>query len=172
MSESNRETTTTSTDMSRRNFVLSLAVCAAACACGAAVDDASAAPAPAPPSGGAGAAAGGLDVGPVDEIKDGISDKFLHSNKIAIVRNEGKIYACTAVCTHKRALLGVKDGKSFACSKHGSTFSIQGTVTKGPADASLVRYAIKKNDAGHLIVDLKKEFREKQWDDPASFVAV
>ena len=48
--------------------------------------------------------------------------------------------------------------------------TIQGTSTKGPAKGSLYRYAIKVDDKGNLIVDRDKQFEEKQWDDPASFV--
>jgi cytochrome b6-f complex iron-sulfur subunit len=166
MSESNQADQDV-TALSRRRFVLALGACAAACACGGAAS-LEAAPADTSKS----AAAGGIDIGKPEDFKDGISDKFLKSHKIAVVKSDGRIFACTAVCTHRRATLNVKDGKSFACPKHGSAFSLQGTVTKGPADSSLVRYAISKNDAGHLLVNTKKEFREKQWEDPASFVEV
>jgi len=171
MSESNQADQQEVTGLSRRRFVLALGVCAAACACGGALETAEAAPGDsAKPASGAGGA--GIDIGKPEDFKDGISDKFLKSNKIAVVKDGGRIFACTAICTHRRATLNVKDGKSFSCPKHGSAFSAQGTVTKGPADASLVRYAITKNDAGHLLVNTSKSFREKQWDDPASFVEV
>jgi Rieske Fe-S protein len=95
----------------------------------------------------------------------------MRPNKLAVVRNDGRIYACSARCTHKSSPLKVKDGE-FACPSHGSTFSVHGTVTKGPAKESLVRYAIAKNDAGNLIVDTSKSFREVDWEKAEAFVQV
>ena len=161
-------------EMNRRAFVVLgsafVAGCAACAMCGT---EALAAPGD-KPAGGGGAGAGGakVDIGkPSDYASDGITEKFMRPNKFAVVRHDGKIYACSARCTHKAAPLKVKDG-NFACPSHGSEFSVNGTVTKGPAKDSLVRYAIKPNDAGKLIVDTSKLFREKDWEKPEAFVEV
>jgi len=157
-----------SEQLNRREFVVLSSVLAAGCAlcaCGGA--EALAAPGD---KGSAAGAGGKIDIGPMsDYASDGITDKFMRPNKFFVVRNDGKIYACSARCTHKSSPLKVKDGH-FACPSHGSEFSPQGTVTKGPAKSSLVRYAISKNDAGHLLVDTAKSFNEKDWEKPEAFV--
>jgi cytochrome b6-f complex iron-sulfur subunit len=166
-------------EMNRREFVVLSSIVAASCAacafCGA---EALAAPTTNPttkPATKPGAAATGpskVDIGKLSDYStDGITEKFMRPNKFAVVRADGKIFATSARCTHKFSLLRVKDGH-FACPSHGSEFSTQGTVTKGPAKDSLVRYAITKTDAGNLIVDTTKSFREKDWEKPESFVAI
>jgi Rieske Fe-S protein len=152
------------TQMNRREFVA--AVACAACLCGL---------------GGAGelladAVAGVLDVGPKSNYSaDGITDTWMKApSKVAIVRHEGRIYACTTVCTHKGAIVKIDENNSagFKCPKHKATYDIEGKVTKGPAKVALVHYAISVNADGHMIVDPSKSFTPDQWDDPSSFVKV
>ena len=144
-------------EISRRKFVMAAAGCAAICACGGI---ALAAPADDKP----------IDVGPLsDYSKDGIDDKFVRSHSLFVIREDDAIFASTSICPHKGAALKVRNGEIY-CPRHGSMFTKEGAVTKGPADTSLERYAISKNEAGHLIVDTTKSFREKNWTDPASFV--
>src|SRR5204863_1495523 len=103
---------------------------------------------------------------PTDGI---INDKLSKTQRILVVRNEGKIYALNSTCTHKNAAVLAK-GTEIVCPNHGSRFSLYGTATKGPAKASLTRYAISVNDAGRILVDKSKQFDEKHWDDPAAFI--
>src|SRR5262249_15042390 len=132
-------------ELNRREFVaVAAAACAACAACGVAV-----AGEPPPP--------GAMDKTPVDVgpksdyAKDGIVDKFAKPKRILIITNEGKIYAPTATCSHKNAVVMLKDNELF-CRAHGSKYSIQGTPTKGPAKVSLYRYGISVNDKGNIIV--------------------
>ena len=112
-----------------------------------------------------------VDVGPkTDYAKDGMSDKFVMSNHVLIIRENGKIYATTSVCTHRGADVAVQ-GDILHCPKHGSEFSNAGLVTKGPAKDPLIRHAISVNADGHLIVDTSKKFSQDQWTDAASFIA-
>jgi cytochrome b6-f complex iron-sulfur subunit len=156
-------------EMNRREFVvLSSAIAAGCAACAFCGADALAAPGDKPAAGSAGP--GKVDIGALsDYAADGITDKFMRPNKFAVVRTDGKIFACSARCTHKASPLRKKED-GFACPSHGSQFSMQGTVTKGPAKSSLVRYGISKNDADHLIVDTSKSFSEKDWGKPEAFV--
>ncbi len=119
------------------------------------------------------AGAAKVDVGALaDYPADGVSDKFLKPPaKLLVVRGGGRLYAMNATCTHKSCVVKLKDG-AIKCPCHGSQFSEQGTVTDGPAKASLFRYKIAQNEKGRLIVDKSKQFGERQWDDPASFVKV
>ncbi len=119
----------------------------------------------------AGAKSEPVDIGTLDDYKaDGVSDKFARS-RFLVIRNGNKVYAASNLCTHKGVALSIKNGEIF-CAKHGSRFSHEGTVTKGPARDSLVRFAISLDDKGHLIVDTATEFREKHFDDKKAYVEV
>jgi len=150
-------------DLNRRQFVVAAvgAVCAG-CLCDA---ESFAAEAP------AGKSSKPIDVGTKEDYpKDGtVNDKFTMSDRILVIRNEGKIYALNSTCPHRSKT--VKKGKDdLVCPSHGSHFSLYGTVTKGPAKSSMTRYAISLNDKGHLIVDKSKQFEEKHWDDEGASI--
>jgi nitrite reductase/ring-hydroxylating ferredoxin subunit len=168
--------TSSDTEMNRRKFVILATVTAASTACAACFAQAAEAPTTAegkkeetkapPPN------KGTVNVGKKSKYdKDGVSDEFAKSNRVLIVRHEGKIYAPTATCTHKNAALKVKDG-NIVCPNHGSRFSLQGTSTKGPAKGSLYRYALSVNADGDIIVNKEKQFAEKDWDKDGSFITV
>ena len=157
-------------DLNRRTFLATAAAVTCACALGCpfAADAFGAED------------SGPVDIGtPADYPKDGPYDKFAKKpNSLLVIRNEGKIYAPTAVCTHKSKQLKVEDGE-IVCTAHDSPFDNQGVPkakTKDgdetPAKKPLVRYAISKNADGHLVVDKSKTFDKGQWDDPVSFVKI
>ena len=55
--------------------------------------------------------------------KDKVYDSFAKKpNYFFLVRKDGKLYACSAVCTHKYVALTVKKDE-FYCPKHKSEFS-------------------------------------------------
>lgn len=113
-----------------------------------------------------------VDIGvPGDFAAGSVSDKFAKSDKVLVAHKDGKIYALTAICPHKKATVGIKDG-AFYCASHKSIFDITGKVTGGPAPSGLTRHAIKLNDNGHLIVDKSKSFEEAKFTDPAAFYTV
>lgn len=166
------------TELNRRNFVVLATVTAATAAC--ACECALAADAPAadskekekapPPN------KGTVNVGKkADYAKDGVSDKFAKSNRVLVVRHEGRIYAPTATCTHKNCAVRLKDNattkeKEIVCPCHGSKFTLQGTSTKGPAKGSLYRYALSVNADGDIIVNKEKQFAEKEWDQEGAYI--
>src|SRR5205823_8902419 len=118
-------------EVNRREFVILATAAVAGCAM---CDFASAAAATQP-------AGGTVEVGAKsDYAKDGVFDKFAKDQKIFVIRNEGKIYATTATCTHRRATLKLGKDGTITCPNHGSKFSNYGTPTKGPAKISLIRY--------------------------------
>jgi len=115
-----------------------------------------------------------LDVGPLKSFdKDGITDKWSKPKQggFFVLRENGKLYACTSKCTHRGATIS-NEGTELVCHQHDSHFSLDGTVTSGPAQRSLPRYAISVDDNGHVLVDKSKQFTEVQWTDPASFVTI
>jgi nitrite reductase/ring-hydroxylating ferredoxin subunit len=143
-------------DLDRRGFLTMAAGLCAACALG---DTAFAAPGDTKP----------VDVGTLDELKAvKISDKYAKSNGFFLVNEEGKLVAISNKCSHKNFAIDVK-GDGFTCPKHGSQFSIHGTVVKGQAKSTLPRYAISVKN-GKVTVDPSRSFSEKQWEDKAAFV--
>src|SRR5687768_7000632 len=164
------------TEMNRRNFV-ALTVAAAAvttacaCECTLAADadaggDSKEKEKAPPPN------KGTVNVGKkADYAKDGVVDKFAKSNRVLVVRHEGKIYAPTSTCTHKNCSVRLKNNE-IVCPCHGSKFTLQGTSTKGPAKGSLYRYALSVNADGDIIVNKEKQFAEKEWGQEGSFITV
>ena len=165
-------------ELNRRQLIVTAAVTAAAACCACELAQAAEAEgrqegkdSPALPTGPA-FAKGPVDVGPRSQYtKDGVTDKFAKSNRVLVVRHEGKIYAPTATCTHKNCAVKLKNDE-ITCPCHGSKYSIQGTSIKGPAKGSLYRYGISVNDAGHVIVDKSKQFEEKDWDKDGAYISV
>lgn len=70
--------------------------------------------------------------------KNGITDTWSAKKKggFFVVREDGKLYACTSSCTHRGVTVAVK-GDELVCPAHNSHFSVQGTVNSGPAKSSL-----------------------------------
>jgi cytochrome b6-f complex iron-sulfur subunit len=150
-------------DLNRREFVIAAACAAGACMMCGSIEAADAAP-----------EAGGtkVDIGTAaDYPKDGPYDKLADSKKLIIVRDNGKLYALSAVCTHKMGTVKVK-GTELVCPKHNSHFANDGKVTKGPAKASLFRLGISENADGHILVDPNKKFGENQWADAGASITV
>lgn len=115
---------------------------------------------------------GTFDVGALSSFsKDAINDKWTKTKKFFVIRQDGKLYASSAICTHRGVLL-ISRGQDMYCTKHKSDFSIEGTVISGPAKKSLPRYAISIDAQKHVIVDTSQSFSEKHWDDPASFISL
>jgi nitrite reductase/ring-hydroxylating ferredoxin subunit len=115
-----------------------------------------------------------FDVGELrDYPRDGISEKYVQHD-VFVIRHGAKLFACTAVCPHKANLLlaDPKAADQIICSGHDSIFSLEGVPKRGPARRALERYAITRNPAGRIMVDPSRSFRQAQWDDPASFIAL
>jgi nitrite reductase/ring-hydroxylating ferredoxin subunit len=112
-------------------------------------------------------------VGPLkDFAQDGIVDKWAKTHGFFLVRKEGKLYATSSICSHKQtAHLAAKPADhQFTCAAHGSRFSLDGMVIKGPAKRALPRYGISIGDDGTIIVDPSKRFDETQWEEAGSFI--
>src|SRR5947209_6901194 len=110
-------------EMNRREFVI---LAAATCAAGCGAEGGGAA------GGGAGGPAAGpapfvvVDAGPVaDYAADGVYDRF-RDRGFFVVREGGRLFALTAVCTHRRCKLNARPDHSFVCKCHGSTFDPAG----------------------------------------------
>jgi Rieske Fe-S protein len=69
-----------------------------------------------------------------------------------IVRRGEKLFALSAICTHRRCKLDVERDHSFYCPCHGSTFDPAGHVTEGPAKRDLPVFATSIGERGELMV--------------------
>jgi len=159
--------------MNRRHFLAVAAAATATCACAAYCEFASAQDAPAKD-----ADTGTVEIGTVaDYAKDGPYDKYAKKpNNVLVVREGGKLYALTSVCTHKKKQLKVEEGE-IVCTAHDSPFDNQGVPKpktkegdETPAKDPLDRFAITRAPDGKLIVDKSKRFPKGKWEDAAAFI--
>jgi Rieske Fe-S protein len=95
-----------------------------------------------------------VDAGPVASYAaDKVYDQF-RNRGFFIVRRDGKLFAISAICTHRRCKLDAEADHSFYCPCHGSTFDPNGKVTEGPAKRDLPLLSTSTNAQGHLIVEV------------------
>ncbi|MDQ7783513.1 MAG: ubiquinol-cytochrome c reductase iron-sulfur subunit [Desulfomonilaceae bacterium] len=109
-----------------------------------------------------------VKIGTLDLIPDGVT---LFKDAKAFVSKHGsegktRIHAISAVCTHLGCIVqhteseesksGTTDKPTvgFSCACHGSQFTIDGDVVKGPAPEPLPWFAVSVSpDDGQLVVD-------------------
>jgi len=155
-------------EMNRRSFLFAAAAATAATVISLPVLQAAEGPTTAP--------AGGNSGGPVhagtlaDFDKDGVSDKFAKTNKFFIIRQDGKLYAVSSICSHARGAISVKGGV-LTCGKHPGKFDLTGTPTGGPPKRPLARLAISK-DGDNVVVDTSKSFTKDEWEKPGAYITV
>lgn len=58
------------------------------------------------------------------------------------------------ICTHQGCTVGI-EGNHLVCPCHGSTYTREGTVVRGPAENPLRRFPSTLNNAGVLEIDLE-----------------
>jgi Rieske Fe-S protein len=93
-----------------------------------------------------------IDAGPAgDYATDGVYSKF-RNRGFFIVRRGEKLFALSAICTHKRCKLVAERDLSFYCPCHGSAFDADGKVLQGPARRDLPVFAVTTDENGKLLV--------------------
>jgi Rieske Fe-S protein len=70
-----------------------------------------------------------------------------------LVLTDGTIAALSPVCTHQGCTVGI-EGAVLLCPCHGSTYSREGSVVRGPAVAPLSRFATRITPERQLVVEL------------------
>jgi len=103
-----------------------------------------------------------FELGPVSAIKQGGDARWEKSGGFFLVREGAKIFAVSAICSHKHCPLILK-GNEYLCDCHGSTFTLAGVVQQGPAFRSLQRFGLAVDAAGNLSLDRTRVFEESQW---------
>jgi len=93
-----------------------------------------------------------IDAGPVGNFAaDGVYDNFRDLG-FFVIRKGGKLFALSAICTHRKTKLKAEPDCSFYCKRHGSTFDPGGHVTQGPATRDLPVLVTSVNETGRLLV--------------------
>jgi cytochrome b6-f complex iron-sulfur subunit len=103
-----------------------------------------------------------------------VSERLLAEHQLWVVRDAAGFYAFSARCTH----LGCKlryapSAGEYRCMCHGSFFSADGDVQRGPAARAMERLLITLTRDGALRVDPSVRYRKErgEWDRPGAFVS-
>jgi nitrite reductase/ring-hydroxylating ferredoxin subunit len=73
---------------------------------------------------------------------------------IAVRKTAGSQYeALLLQCTHQKNQL-IADGNGFTCTLHGSRYTVDGQVKKGPSEAALKKFATRL-EQDQLVIQLK-----------------
>jgi cytochrome b6-f complex iron-sulfur subunit len=110
---------------------------------------------------------------PEEYIVGEVSEKWMKTQRVWIVRTEKDIYALLGICTHLGCTprwLGPEN--KFKCPCHGSGYTKDGVNFEGPTPRPLERVKIALADDGQLLIDTAVRFRHElgQWEDPQSFL--
>ena len=118
------------------------------------------------------AATGPVDAGPLTGFAAGAADdRFAAPYGFFVVREGSRVFALSSSCTHRACLLSAVKGNGFRCKCHGSTFTLDGQVTRGPARRDLPRFAVERSPAAHLIVHVERPVLPADSENaPAGFV--
>jgi len=87
------------------------------------------------------------DVTDIEEIVPGQGGIYCKGmNRYAVYKDEeGKVHACSAVCTHMKGLVRWNNSeKSWDCPVHGSRFDKYGKTIHGPAKLDLTEVPLEK----------------------------
>jgi cytochrome b6-f complex iron-sulfur subunit len=112
-----------------------------------------------------------FDVGTAADLKPGVDGRWEERGGFYLVREGARAFAVSSTCTHKGCDVA-QGGPGYACDCHGSQFTVEGKVLKGPATRSLERFGISVDAAGHVVVDRTKVYEEARWGEAGAFVAV
>jgi len=93
-----------------------------------------------------------VDAGPAGNYAaDGVYNNF-RDQGFFVIRKGEKLFALSAICTHRKCKLIAEPDRSFYCKCHGSTFDPAGHVTEGPAKRDLPLLPVFVNEKGQLLV--------------------
>lgn len=104
-----------------------------------------------------------------------VSERFLRSHRIWIVRDAEGLYVLFARCTHLGCTPVWSPGaRKFRCPCHGSGFALDGTNLEGPAPTPLERCPVHLDAAGRLVIDLGTRLRRRDggWSGPGALLSL
>jgi Rieske Fe-S protein len=93
-----------------------------------------------------------INAGPVaNYAADGVYNNF-RDEGFFVIRRGDRLFALSAICTHRKCKLTAEPARSFYCKCHGSTFDAAGHVTEGPARRDLPILPTNIDGQGRLLV--------------------
>jgi cytochrome b6-f complex iron-sulfur subunit len=112
---------------------------------------------------------------PADYAVGQVDGRLLREHGVWVVRDTKGFYALSARCTHLGCRLRhvpSTDRARFHCMCHGSLFSLEGEVLRGPASRHLERVYLAQATDGTLLVDPALRYRQElgEWQRPGAFV--
>lgn len=103
---------------------------------------------------GASEASGPVAAGNVSAVPVGTL-KAVGGQPVAIGRDAGGLYSLSLICTHEQCDIssnGDVSASGISCSCHGSKFSANGEVTRGPATTALKHYKVDLAADGSITI--------------------
>ena len=102
---------------------------------------------------------------PEDYAPGSVSERFVKSWRVFMVREGDTLYALHAKCTHLGCTPRWRRIESrFKCPCHGSGFKITGHNFEGPAPRPLDRLKGWRDRDGEVLVDVSTRFPVDDWD--------
>ena len=102
-----------------------------------------------------------------------VEPKWKQEHRFFILREEERLYALFARCTHLGCTINWFPGLGiFKCPCHGSQFYSDGTNFAGPAPRSLDRLKIGMNSEGNIIVDTGVVYSREQFEENKAYIQV
>jgi nitrite reductase/ring-hydroxylating ferredoxin subunit len=95
-----------------------------------------------------------FDLGPVGELPKNALITVSDAQAVVLSSSDG-FKAFSLECPHLGCLVEPRED-GFYCPCHGSTFELDGMVTKGPASDPLTELKLRVTDEGHLLLDISE----------------
>lgn len=81
----------------------------------------------------------------------------LEQARLFLLKDDGGYYALDNVCTHLGCLIHPEPDGSFACPCHGSRYTADGQVSRGPSVRPLPYLELHWDSAGQIVVNRSKQ---------------
>jgi cytochrome b6-f complex iron-sulfur subunit len=91
---------------------------------------------------------------PEEFAGDSMKQVQIDTSKISIMKGDNGLYALVRNCTHMGCIPYLDNEEQlFRCPCHGSVFTLEGDVVKGPAPEPLYRASITVNPRGRIEIN-------------------
>lgn len=102
-----------------------------------------------------------------------VESKWKQDQRFFILREENRLYAMYARCTHLGCTINWFPGLDiFKCPCHGSQFYSNGVNFAGPAPRALDRHAISMNSDGNIVVDTGVVYSYEQFEKNKAYIQI
>lgn len=102
-----------------------------------------------------------------------VENRFKNEHRFFVVREEQRIYALFARCTHLGCTVNwFEEIRTFKCPCHGSEFHANGVHFAGPAPRPLDRLKISRDSGGDILVDTRKVFSFQEFEEKKIYLKV